>query len=152
MICEKTVKRFCCEDISLIENYESAVKDTTQTWCCHHRRELDDGVVRSIPEMKELGLYFQRPCCELIFLPPFEHKSIHKTGNRNMLGKHHSEETKRKIGEAKRGNTNVRGMSWWHKGNKTKRSFSCPGDGWVRGRRVASKSSQAKKSSQRRAK
>ena len=33
------VKKFCCEDISKIENYAAAIADTTQTWECHHRME-----------------------------------------------------------------------------------------------------------------
>ena len=37
MICEHYARKFCCEDISLIENYALAVADTTQTWDCHHR-------------------------------------------------------------------------------------------------------------------
>ena len=32
MICEKRVKQFCCEDPSLIDNYQEAINDTTQTW------------------------------------------------------------------------------------------------------------------------
>ena len=28
----KVVKRYCCEDISLIENYDKAVADNTQIW------------------------------------------------------------------------------------------------------------------------
>lgn len=39
MIC-KGMERYCCEDISKIENYEEAVADTTQMWHCHHRLEL----------------------------------------------------------------------------------------------------------------
>ena len=36
------VKYFCCEDISLIENYKDAVEDKTQIWDCHHRREISE--------------------------------------------------------------------------------------------------------------
>lgn len=37
----KRFKKYCCEDISLIENYEKAVNDKTQTWCCHHKLEIE---------------------------------------------------------------------------------------------------------------
>ena len=40
MINEKNAKRFCNEDISLIENYDKAIVDNTQTWHCHHRAEI----------------------------------------------------------------------------------------------------------------
>ena len=40
MICKKTIKNFCCDDPSLIENYDKAINDTTQTWDCHHRGEV----------------------------------------------------------------------------------------------------------------
>ena len=33
--CEK----FCCENISLIENYDKAISDEKRLWCCHHRLE-----------------------------------------------------------------------------------------------------------------
>ena len=32
------VKKFCNEDISLIENYNKAISDSNQTWDCHHRK------------------------------------------------------------------------------------------------------------------
>ena len=34
--------KICCEDISLIENYESAISDKTEMWDCHHRLETHD--------------------------------------------------------------------------------------------------------------
>ena len=39
MISENQVKKYCREDISLIENYDKAINDKTQTWDCHHRKE-----------------------------------------------------------------------------------------------------------------
>ena len=35
----ESVKKYCCEDISLIENYIEAVSDDSQVWHCHHRLE-----------------------------------------------------------------------------------------------------------------
>ena len=46
MISEIKLKRYCCEDISLIENYEKAIADITQIWVCHHRFEIDKGYSR----------------------------------------------------------------------------------------------------------
>ena len=33
----ESYKKYCCEDPSLIENYDKAIADTTQTWEIHHR-------------------------------------------------------------------------------------------------------------------
>ena len=38
MIDKKRAIKYCRDDISLIENYDKAVSDTTQSWHCHHRR------------------------------------------------------------------------------------------------------------------
>ena len=35
-----TVKYFCKDDITKIENYELAMADTEEVWHCHHRLEL----------------------------------------------------------------------------------------------------------------
>ena len=42
MINEKYAKSYCPEDISLIENYHTAVADKEKKWEIHHRRECDD--------------------------------------------------------------------------------------------------------------
>ena len=84
---------YCKDDISLIENYDQAIADMTQTWDCHHRRET----IYSRSGLIEIGEYYNRPACELIFLTPFEHRRLHQ------LGKHHSEETRKKMSESKKG-------------------------------------------------
>ena len=117
MITEHTVKTYCCEDISLIENYDKAISDTTQHWDCHHRR----GTIYSKSDLIEIGEYFYRPAIELIFIPTHKHKALHTklrmTGYRHtkesrekmriaQLGKKrgpHSEDHKRKISEAHKG-------------------------------------------------
>ena len=93
MICERTIKKFCKDDISLIENYDKAIADTTQVWQCHHRRET----IYSRSELKEIGEYYNRPACELIFLTKSEHMRLHN------LGKHHSEESRKKMSESRKG-------------------------------------------------
>lgn len=76
MINEKQAKRYCGEDISLIENYSDAVNDKSQTWHCHHRKESD----RTREELKAEGLYWGRPASELVFLTSAQHHdySLHK--------------------------------------------------------------------------
>ena len=93
MINENHAKSFCREDLSLIENYDKAIADTTQTWHCHHRRET----IFSKSDLIEIGEYYNRPACELIFLTPFEHIRLHQ------LGKNVSEETRKKMSESRKG-------------------------------------------------
>lgn len=138
MICEKkfklkkdgTLPNYCfCRTPELIENYDKAIADDTQTWDCHHRLEThnSDGEKRlvdiSSSELIALGMYFDRPPEELIFLTPIEHISLHKAGKPSPnKGKSQSEETKRKISETLRfhsvSEASRKRMSEAHKGRK----------------------------------
>lgn len=71
----KQVKRCCCEDLSLIENYEKAINDDTQMWECHHKLEIDLG--KSQHELISMNMYWHRPASELIFLTRIEHNNLH---------------------------------------------------------------------------
>ena len=74
----KNAKYFCSEDVSNIENYEEAV-NSPEKWHCHHRLELDENGHRlnTREELKEKGLYFNRPASELIFLKATDHLKLH---------------------------------------------------------------------------
>ena len=96
MISTRTAKAYCRDDISLIENYDKAVSDTTQFWHCHHRRET----IYSRSGLIEIGEYYNRPACELIFLTPTDHRRLHH------LGKHLSEDTRKKLSESNKGENN----------------------------------------------
>lgn len=128
-------KRFCNEDISLIENYEKAIADKDKTWHCHHRRE-------NISSRKDLIIkneYYNRPANELIFLTKSEHRAIHASlmfkGKTTWIkGKHLSEEHKQHMSESHKGkNTWTKGCCWYNNGTITVRAKSCP-EGFVRGR------------------
>lgn len=103
MIKINNVKKFCKDNISMIENYEKAINDTTQTWICHHRLGIDLGL--SSKQLKDKDLYFNRPASELIFLTRAEHISIHSS-NRIF-----SEETRKRMSDAKQ-----KGFVPWNKG------------------------------------
>ena len=114
MFSSSMVKRYCREDISLIENYEQAKNDETQIWICHHRgkvKTLPCGikVVRSVKELKENGRYFNCPANELIFLTLSEHSKLHA---KELDRKHYSEETKKKMSEAHKGKKHTLGMTY----------------------------------------
>ena len=97
MINEYYAKKFCCEDISLIENYDKAIADTTQTWDCHHRGEILPCGRFSRADLKKFGLYYKRPASELIFLTKAEHTRLH------LKGVPKSEEAKKAISDALKG-------------------------------------------------
>ena len=97
MINEFYAKSYCCEDLSLIENYELAINDTTQTWECHHRGEVLPGERFSANDLKKFGLYYNRPAAELIFLTPFAHRQLH------FKGVQKSDATKKAVSKAHKG-------------------------------------------------
>ena len=65
---EKT-RKYCCDDISLIENWNKALNDTEEVWSIHHKL----GEVLSKDELIERGLYYNRPPHELVFLNRLGH-------------------------------------------------------------------------------
>lgn len=80
-----TMFAFCIsEEIEEIENYKVAKEDDFKGWNIHHRLEThnSDGEKRivnlTVEELKELGMYFNRPAKELIFLTRSEHAKLHK--------------------------------------------------------------------------
>ena len=152
-------ERFC-KDYENIENYDKAKVDNFKGWDCHHRLETwtSDGERRQIDitvaELKALGMYYNRPANELIFLRKGEHTALRKvsleTRNKlsdigkniseetrkklSMASKGHpvSEETRNKIGAANKGNTyakgnkSTKGMCWFNNGKINKVCYECP--------------------------
>ena len=106
-----------CKEPEKIENYEKAKKDGFVVWHCHHRLEThtSDGKRRDVDitqrELKALRMYYNRLPEELIFLTIKEHKSLHQKGKKR------SDETRRKLSEAKKGEKNPNyGKPAWNKG------------------------------------
>ena len=125
MISIYVAQGYCKDDISLIENYDKAIADDTQTWDCHHRRET----IYSRSGLIEIGEYYNRPACELIFLTHSDHSKLHTKlqdhhiGSSNpMFGKHHSAETRKKISEARKGENNP--MFGKHISEETRKKIS----------------------------
>lgn len=117
------MRNFYCIDPENIENYEKAKADNFKGWEIHHRLEThsSDGERRlvdiSAAELKALGMYYNRPPEELIFLTKSEHSSLRKPSketkkkisealkgeNNPMYGKHLPEETKKKVSKTMKG-------------------------------------------------
>lgn len=118
MINYKLAKKYCSEDISLIENYEQAALDTTQVWNIHHRKEIDLKMLQK--ELIASGQYYNVPASELIFLTKADHSKLHanasfynKRPGKSTKGKQLSEEHKRKISLATSGKNNSQfGVVW----------------------------------------
>lgn len=99
-----------CKDFTKIENYEKAIADDSR-WECHHRLEthFSDGTPRPAnakllrEELVALGMYWDRPPEELIFLSKSEHVSWHASGYNYCKGRHLSEDHKQKISEGNKG-------------------------------------------------
>ena len=134
----RDIKRFC-KDFIHIENYDKAINDNTQSWVCHHKLEThnSDGEKRSVfilpQELEALGMYYDRPANEFIFLTRQQHIELHSEDKSYMQ----TEEYKRKVSEAKKkahvvtpGST---GMHWYNNGTENICAFECP-EGFVEGR------------------
>lgn len=106
--------KYCCEDISKIENYELAKRDNFRGWVIHHRLELVEtgAVVDSTKQdLRARGIYYNRPAEELIYLTKSEHQKLHRKGKPGPnRGKHFSEDHKRKLSEAKHGRKYFKGL------------------------------------------
>ena len=83
----KQCNRYCCDNISNIENYEQAVADKEHIWECHHRGEILPCGVFTQSDLIEHGLFWNRPSSELVFLRHDKHKQIHKKGTAPRLRK-----------------------------------------------------------------
>ena len=75
---------FYCNNFSAVENYELAKADNFEGWVCHHRLEThnSDGEERLVQleasELKALGMYYDRPPEEFIFMKRKDHAKLHK--------------------------------------------------------------------------
>ena len=128
MISLNNAKKYCCEDISLIENYDKAISDDYLIWHCHHRNEN----IASAKCLQQLNLYFNRPASELIFLTPKEHKQAHLKIDKHI--KKLSDETRLKISKGNTGLNNwTKGCFWFNNGIRNVRAKECP-DGFVKGK------------------
>ena len=127
-----------CKDYENIENYEKAKADNFVGWCCHHRK----GVYIQTEELQALGMYYNRPASELIFLTVSEHRKLHKFSEetKNKMSEAHkghtvSEETRKKISEAMKNMSEehknkiseaTKGRHWFNNGKINIMAKECP--------------------------
>lgn len=89
--------KYCSENLTDIEGFADAVNDRTdsnnhhQGWVLHHRLEThnSDGERRDVQltqdELIALGMYYDRPANELIFMTKADHNKIHTCGRKSSL-------------------------------------------------------------------
>lgn len=76
--------RKICKDFKKIENYSKAIKDKKTIWHCHHRLEIHSDYTNSAKDLKLMGIYYNRPPEELIFLTPKEHMQLHNNNQKKI--------------------------------------------------------------------
>ena len=150
----KYYKRHYCLDIENVENFEKAKADNFKGWHCHHRLEThtSDGerllVDISAAELQALGMYYNRPAEELIFLTTREHSSLYKPSeetkkkiSETLKGQPKSEETRKRMSDAKKNmseehrkkmGASKKGTRWFNNGKINIRVKECP-EGFVPG-------------------
>lgn len=79
------IKTRVCKEYWKVENYELAKADNFEGWCMHHRLELhsDCSLRFTRKSLIKIGLYYNRPPNELIWLTKSEHMIIHNSGNKH---------------------------------------------------------------------
>lgn len=117
MINEKKVKMYCCEDFSLIENYEEAVK-SNEMYDAHHKL----GLWFNRQWLIDNGFYYDQRAEMLMFIRHKEHISLHQTGQKYHLGRKLTDEHKQKIGDSHRGSKHYNFGK--HRSEETKRKIS----------------------------
>ena len=75
---KRSTWNYCAEDLSKIENYNEAIKDNLRGWQIHHKLETR-GFGYTKKELIALGLYYNRPAEELVFLKQSEHLKLHRS-------------------------------------------------------------------------
>lgn len=90
MMNEKNALVYCCEKPEYIENYQQAKEDKTTLYVIHHRLEiLSSGHIISKQQLINMGLYYNRPAAELIYMKIGDHAALHN--------KHRTLESKMKL-------------------------------------------------------
>ena len=153
-----------CKEYENIENYDKAKADDFIGWDCHHRLEThnSDGERRLVnitqKELIALGMYYDRPADELVFLTTAKHNQLHHIGRHHTedikkiisaasKGRRHTEEARKKMSDAAKGKpktkehkkkiaeavrVNSMGRHWYNNGKENKFCYECP-EGFVAG-------------------
>ena len=108
-----------CKEYWKIENYDRAKADNFKGWVCHHRLELtlEGEFAHTVEELNRLGMYYNRPAFELIFISTSEHAKLHQrtkesreTMSKAQKGHEVSKETRDKLRKSHKGL--CKGMKW----------------------------------------
>ena len=135
MIDEYRAKRYCCQDISRIENYALAIADKNRIWHIHHKLECTNGIFTSRNELIANRLYYGRPADELIFLTPSDHNRLHSKDPNTQMKISNGVKHAWQNPKYKQRQRNARlGKRWYTDGVNNRYVAECPGEGWRLGK------------------
>lgn len=107
--------KYCPEHYTEIENYDLALVDNFKGWICHHR----NGEYFPRDWLIKNNMYYNRKDPhEFKFMKVKEHVLLHGTVAGKFSGRHHTEESRRKIKEHN-AHYSPKGRTPWNKGMKT---------------------------------
>ena len=74
---------------SIDSDYDKALADEFNGWVLHHRLEctIDGEFAHSAEELKRMGMYYNRPYYELIYLTRSEHSKLHYRSGHSLSNK-----------------------------------------------------------------
>lgn len=116
----RMAKKYCKDPIEKIPGYKEAM-ESDEVYVIHHILELtmDGDRANTVEDLIRMGMYYDRPYFELLFLPTREHSRLHNKGKNNF-----SFRTKDKEAARKKQSLSLTGHRGWNRGktwsNETK--------------------------------
>lgn len=107
-------KKYCKDPIEKIPGYAEAM-NSSEVYVIHHVLELtmDGDRANTVEDLIRMGMYYDRPYFELVFLPTREHSRIHNKGKNNF-----SFRVKDKEAARRKQSQSLMGHRGWNKGKK----------------------------------
>ena len=110
----RMAKKYCKDPIEKIPGYKEAM-ESDEVYVIHHILELtmDGDRANTVEDLIRMGMYYDRPYFELVFLPTREHSRIHNQGKNNFVFRVRDKETARR-----NLSLSLKGHYGWNKGKK----------------------------------
>lgn len=108
----RMAKKYCKDPIEKIPGYKEAM-ESDEVYVIHHILELtmDGDQANTVEDLIRMGMYYDRPYFELVFLPTREHSRLHNKGKNNFCFR-----TKDKEAARRKISLSLTGHRGWNKG------------------------------------